>query len=91
MKLSVEHRCIETAAKAAHRRIQSRLFQLNQSLSQFRENAQLLELLEDFLRETDFSKLRVDHPELAGGHPRQVTLKRSEHAKKIEVVIDMLP
>ena len=70
--LDVEHHCVETAARSAHRR-------LAQELMCGRGNKRAedqLSLLGDFLETTNFRALRSAHPELAGGSSHQVFLGR---------------
>ncbi len=86
MKLSVENHCIETAAKSEHRRVQSILLQIDQTSPTFHENAQAYELLDEFIRKTDFAKLRATCPELAGSHALEVELKRNDK-QEIEILI----
>ena len=72
--LELGETCIQTAARRAHRRMAQML--LDQSTGgTFPENA--LDTLGDFLARTDFAALRAERPELAGGTPCRVRLRRN--------------
>jgi len=62
--------CIETAARQAWRRVVERL-------TTRQERASILEaaLLREFIEATDFSRMRCEHQELAGGLRCQVRLR----------------
>ena len=76
MLLHLEKHCIETAAKQERRRVVSALLELDESSEQFRRLADDLELVTDFLENSDFRKLRSQRPELAGGCDVHVELTR---------------
>ena len=72
--LELGETCIQTAARRAHRQMAQML--LDQSTGgTVRENA--LDTLGDFLTRTDFAALRAERPELAGGTPCRVRLRRN--------------
>lgn len=73
--LTVGECCIQTAAKRAHREVTAALLEGRAATDTL---GALADTLERFLGATDFSALRADHPELAGGSPRQVRLRRRE-------------
>jgi hypothetical protein len=70
--LSLSHHCIETAARREHRRISGLMLE-----GQAPEGAEAdLVLLAEFLGQTDFRRLRAERPELCGGRPVSVELRR---------------
>jgi hypothetical protein len=77
MLLHLEGHCIETAAKRERRRVVSELLDLDESSEQFRRLADDLELVTEFLENSDFRKLRSQRPELAGGCDVHVELRRA--------------
>jgi hypothetical protein len=85
MRLVVGPRCIEAAARDAHRRLQSELLLLEESDPGFDERARLLGELERFLRRTDFASLRAARPELAGGTDLEVEVVAGDDPDAFEI------
>lgn len=73
--LTVGECCIQTAAKRAHREVTVALLDGSDATATL---GPLADMLERFLTTTDFSALRAEHPELAGGSPFRVRLERCE-------------
>jgi tRNA (adenine37-N6)-methyltransferase len=68
--LDLSEHCIETAARRKHRRL------ADCALGGGGEDGgQAMELLDRFLRETDFRRLRAEEPDLAGGFGVRVELR----------------
>ena len=67
MLLHLKDHCIQTAAKQESRRIVSALLELDESSKRFKQLADDLDLVTSFLEKTDFTKMRTERPELAGG------------------------
>ena len=71
--LDLSEHCIETASKREYRRL------LNQALETEGEGTTLeakLITLHEFMENTDFRQLRSARPELSGGSPVKVFLRR---------------
>jgi len=67
--------CIQTAAKRALREVTAALLEGSSATATL---GAIAAVLERFVGAIDFSALRADHPELAGGTPCEVRLRRSE-------------
>jgi hypothetical protein len=78
MRLDLKHHCIETAAKQERRRVVSELLELDESSERFSQFAEDLELVTEFLENSNFRAIRSDRPELAGGRDIVVELTRGE-------------
>jgi len=83
--LTVGECCIQTAAKRAHREVTAALLE-DRAVTATLEV--LADMLERFLLGTDFSVLRADHPELAGGTPCRVRLHQCENGSVGWSVVD---
>lgn len=71
--LSLDGACIQTAARRAHRELAAALIE---GRAAGPEAEASLETLTEFIAATDFAALRAKHPELAGGAPCRVVLRR---------------
>ncbi len=71
--LDLSQHCIETATARAHRRLVRAQLEAEALLG----TEQQLGLLQDFLRQTDFTALRSKQPKLCGGWPIKVMLQRT--------------
>jgi hypothetical protein len=87
MLLHLENHCIETAAKRERRRVVSELLDLEESSEQFSRLADDLELVTEFLENSDFRKLRSERPELAGGCDVHVELTRDADRKGFALAV----
>lgn len=74
--LKVGASCIQLAAKRTHREVTTALLEGRAAGATL---GALADTLERFLVATDVSLLRADHPELAGGTPSRVRLRRHEN------------
>jgi hypothetical protein len=83
--LTVGESCIQTAAKRAHREVTAALLEGRAKATAL---GALADMLERFLGTTDFSALRTEHPELAGGTPCRVRLRRRENGSVGWSVVD---
>lgn len=81
LELILEDACIQTTAKRAHRAITIALIEDRASEAVV---GPVLEMLESFLRGTDFGVLRSAHPELAGGVRCRVRLFRQADGTILE-------
>jgi len=71
--LDLSDHCIETASKREYRRL------VNEALQMEGEGTALedkLKILQEFIENTDFRQLRSARPELSGGSPVKVFLRR---------------
>jgi len=71
--LDLSDHCIETAAKREYRRLVDVAMVLEGDDPNLEER---LTVLKEFLEETDFSRLRGQRPDLAGGAPVRVSVSR---------------
>jgi len=72
--LDLSKHCIERAARRAYQELLNDILNSSEKRT---DQEDALSLLKAFLEETDFPKLRSDHPELAGGVKLMVSLKRT--------------
>lgn len=76
IKLNLSKVCIETASRQLYNRSLSKYFKAGN-----REKPELervIEILVQFLEQTDFKKLRTEHVELRGGTPSLIEIALSE-------------
>jgi hypothetical protein len=78
MRLVLRGNCIETTARNARSRIEAQLLDIARSDPDFRALAADLDLLTEFLRDTDFAALRAARPELDGRAAIAVELRRGD-------------
>ena len=88
--LTVGEGCIHTAAKRAHRELTTVPPEGGSSTVTPCDIGSLTDTLERFLTTTDFSTLRAEHPELAGGTRCLVRLLRCENGRVAELGIETL-
>ncbi len=74
--LDLEHHCVETEARRLHRRLTDRLLEEGLSPEEMEGYAAKLKLLEDFVRNRNFRKMRAEDPDMAGGRPVALVLFR---------------
>ena len=72
--LDLSAHCVETAARSEHRRLTGELLRGGGTDASVEAR---VELLHEFLEQTDFRALRAAQPVLAGGRPRRVALLRT--------------
>jgi len=85
LTLTVSACCIQTAAKRAHREVTAALLEDRAATATLEA---LAATLERSLCMTDFSVLRVEHPELAGGTPCRIMLRRRKDGSVDWSVVD---
>jgi hypothetical protein len=78
--LDLSQHCIETAARREHRRLLEAILDLDHRDRALEDQ---LSVLNDFLRQKDFGRLRAEQPRLAGGAAVQVELRRHGLSNKI--------
>jgi hypothetical protein len=76
--LELFQHCIETAAKRAYHHLAHTIAEDERICLELQEK---LTLLQDFLESSDFSKLRSEHPQIAGGTHTRVRLQRCKSGK----------
>jgi hypothetical protein len=85
MLLHLKDHCIETAAKRERRRVVSELLEVEESSERFGQLAADLEVITEFLEDSDFRKMRSERPELSGGCDIHVELRRDAGSGGVEV------
>lgn len=85
--LHLKNHCIETTAKKEYERLIKQYFKKSVSGDEKIVIEEQIEILKDFLEDTDFLYLRNTYPELSGESDFQVNLQKSKDNK--EFLIDM--
>jgi hypothetical protein len=75
INLHLKDRCIETEARDEYNRLMDTYFMTDDIEGKLDEK---IELLRDFLEESDFRKLRSSDSRLSGGKESDVIIKRNE-------------
>lgn len=83
--ISLQEHCIQTAARRLHARMRDRILTSEQPDP---VETEALTLLGEFLERSDFRALRAERPELSGGHPCVVVLRRGPSG---ELLLDRVP
>jgi hypothetical protein len=83
--LDLSDHCIETAAKREYRRLVDVAMALEGDDQDIEEK---LTLLKEFLERTNFRQLRGERPDLAGGSPVQVSVRRFPSGRVGWIIVD---